>query len=305
VIVLARYLLRRVLHAVFHLAGVSVLSFAFVDLAPGDYLTDARLNPQVSAATVAGLRSEYGLDRSLPVRYASWLRSALRGDFGVSMAYGLPASQLLFPRVRNTLLLAASAVALTWFLGVPLGVWSARAQRRWPDRIIGLGASAALAIPELVMATVALFIAVRSGLLPVGGSMVLPVLVLVAGSIPVVIRHTRAAVLDVMNAPFVVAARTHGIAETTIIWRYVMRAALNPLISLGGLSIGTLLSASLLVEVIMGWPGLGPLLLDAVSARDVHVIIGSVVLSAALLIGGSLLADILLYACDPRIRVET
>jgi peptide/nickel transport system permease protein len=304
VIVLARYLLRRVLHAVFLLAGVSILSFAFVDLAPGDYLTDARLNPQVSATTVAGLRSEYGLDHPLPVRYASWLRSALRGDFGVSMAYGLPASQLLFPRVRNTLLLAASAVALTWLLGVPLGVWSAGARRRWPDRIIGFGASAALAIPELVMATVALFVAVRSGLLPVGGNMVLPVFVLVAGSIPVVIRHTRAAVLDVMNAPFVVAARTHGIAETTIIWRYAMRAALNPLISLGGLSIGTLLSASLLVEVIMGWPGLGPLLLDAVSARDVHVIIGSVVLSAALLIGGSLLADILLYACDPRIRVE-
>jgi peptide/nickel transport system permease protein len=303
--VLAGYLLRRVLHAVFLLIGVSALSFALVDLAPGDYLSDARLNPQVSAVTVGGLRAQYGLDRPLPVRYAIWLRSALRGDFGTSMAYGLPASQLLFTRVRKTLLLAVTAIAFAWLAGVPLGVWSACARRRWPDRVVSFGASTALAMPELLTCTLALFVAVRTGFFPVGGGMLLPVSVLVAGSIPVVIRHTRAAVADALDSPFVVAARAHGISENRIVWRYVLRVAANPLISLGGLSIGTLLSASLLVEVIMGWPGLGPLLLDAVSARDVHVIIGSVVLSAALLICGSLTADILLYACDPRIRVDS
>ncbi len=301
---LARFLLRRVLHAAFLLIGVSVLSFALLDLAPGDYLSDARLDPQVSASTVGGLRARYGLDRPLPVRYANWLKSALRGDFGTSMAYGLPASQLLFPRVRKTLLLASSAVVLAWLAGLPLGVWSACARGRWPDRIVSFGVSATLAMPELLTCTFALFAAVRTGLFPVAGGMFLPVLVLVAGVMPVVIRHTRASVVDALDSPFVAAGRAHGIGENRLVWCYVLRLAANPLISLGGLSLGTLLSASLLVEVIMGWPGLGPLLLEAVSARDAHIIIGSVVLSAAMLICGSLAADIALYVCDPRIRAK-
>jgi peptide/nickel transport system permease protein len=320
---LFRYLLRRSAHAAFLLFGISALCFALVDLAPGDYLTDARMNPQISAETAAGLRGKYGLDRPLPIRYSRWLRSALAGDFGISMAYNLPASELLLPRMRNTLLLATTAVALTWLLGVPLGLWAAVARGRWPDRIISFAASAALSIPELLLATVALFLAVRTGLFPLGGMMspsldgplareaadvarhlILPCAVLVLGALPVVIRHSRSAVLDVIDSPFIVAARAHGIPETRILFRYLLRAAANPLISLAGLSIGTLLSASLIVEVIMGWPGLGPLLLEAVSARDIHLITGSVVLSGAMLIFGSLLADVLLYACDPRIRVD-
>ncbi len=314
---LLRYLLRRSVHAALLLLGVSAFSFALVALAPGDYFSAEQMNPQVSAGTVEGLRTQYGLDRPLPLRYANWLGSALTGDFGVSIAYHLPASQLLFPRVRNTLLLAATAVVLAWMLGVPLGLWAATAQRRWPDWAIGFAISLALAIPEILLCALALFLAVRTGAFPVGGMvsatgsaaeilhhMALPVVVLVAGLLPVVVRHTRAAVLDIRSAPFVSAARAHGLPETTLAWKYILRAAANPLVTLAGLSIGTLLSVSLLVEVIMGWPGLGPLLLDAVSARDVHVIIGSVVLSAALLIGGSLAADILLYACDPRIRVS-
>ena len=320
-----KYLALRTLHAILLLLGISALSFALVGLAPGDYFTDARLNPRISAETVAGLRSEYGLNRPLPVRYLRWLRSALAGDLGISMAYNLPASALLAPRARNTLLLTTTALVLTWLAGVPLGLWAAVARARWPDRIISLGASAALTIPELLMAVVALLFAVWTGWLPAGGMMsaaanngpfalqavdilrhlLLPALVLVAGALPVVIRHARASVLDVIDSPFIVAARAHGICESRLVFRHILPAAANPLISLAGLSLGTLLSTSLLVEVIMGWPGLGPLLLEAVNARDVHVVVGCIVISAAFLLLGSLAADILLYACDPRIRLDT
>jgi peptide/nickel transport system permease protein len=169
--VLPKYLALRTLHAILLLLGISALSFALVDLAPGDYFTDARLNPQISAETVAGLRREYGLNRPLPVRYLRWLRSALAGDLGISMAYNLPASALLAPRARNTLLLTTSALVLTWLAGVPLGLWAAVARARWPDRIISLGASAALTIPELLMAVVALLFAVWTGWFPAGGMM--------------------------------------------------------------------------------------------------------------------------------------
>lgn len=322
---LARYIARRTLHALFLLVGVSLLSFLLLDLAPGDYFDASRLDPQISPETVAGLRHEYGLTEPLPVRYARWLVSCGGGDFGISMAYNLPAAKLLGPRARNTLLLTVTALLLAWALGVPLGVWSALRREQWPDRLIGLGASVLLTIPELLLACAALLVAAETGWLPAGGMaspgggqmalparladlvrhMILPVAVLAAGSLPLLVRHVRASVLEVCGAGFVAAARAHGIRRRRLIWRHILPAAANPLISLLGLSIGGLLSASLLVEVILGWPGLGPLLLDAIMARDVHLILGAVMLSAGFLIAGSLVSDLLLYVFDPRIRVES
>jgi len=321
---MASYITRRVIHALLLLFGISVLSFLFLDLAPGDYFAEARLDPRISAQTVAAMRTQYGLERSLPVRYGRWVQSVWHGDFGVSMAYNLPASQLLSVRIRNTLLLTLAALAITWALGVPLGIWSALRRGRWPDRIIALVTSSLLTIPELLLACAALWFVARSGYLPAGGMvsagfehmdklhqasdilrhMLLPVTVLAAGSLPLLVRHVRAGVIDAMGSSFVVAGRANGIAESRLMRRYVLRSAANPLINLMGLQLGTLLSSSLLVEAITGWPGLGTLFLDAVTARDVHLIIAPVVLSAAFLTTGSLIADLLLYACDPRIRVE-
>jgi peptide/nickel transport system permease protein len=321
----ARYIARRVLHAVLLLFGVSVFSFLLLDLAPGDYFDEARLDPQISPAEVAGLRARYGLTRPLPVRYARWVASAWAGDFGTSLAYNMPVSKLLGPRSRNTLLLTVVSLLLAWSLALPLGVWSAVHQGRWHDRLTGLAASVLLSAPELLLACAALFLAARTGWLPGGGMsspgaedlpfasrvadlarhMILPVAVLAAGSLPLLLRHVRAAVAEFLDFGFATAARAHGISPGRIVWRHVLPAAANPLISLLGLSIGGLLSASLLVEVIMGWPGLGPLFLEAVEGRDVHVIAGAVTLSACFLIAGSLVSDLLLYAFDPRIRVES
>jgi peptide/nickel transport system permease protein len=322
---LALYIARRILHALLLLIGVSLFSFLLLELAPGDYFDESRLDPQISPEAIAGLRTQYGLTKPLPVRYARWLTSAWSGDFGISMAYNMPAAKLLAPRAKNTLLLTTTVLLLAWAIGIPLGVWSAVRRGRWPDRVIALLASLLLSLPELLLACAVVFIAAQTGTLPAGGMlspgaaqmslaaraldvarhMILPVAVLVAGTMPLLLRHSQSSTAEVLDAPFVTAARAHGISRARIIWRHVLPAAANPLISLLGLSIGGLMSASLLVEVIMGWPGLGPLFLDAVAARDVHVILGSVMLSACFLIAGSLIADLALYAADPRIRVES
>jgi peptide/nickel transport system permease protein len=134
--------------------------------------------------------------------------------------------------------------------------------------------------------------------------MILPVAALVLSALPLLVRHVRAAVADVLNAPFLLAALGHGIPRRTLLYRYALPAAANPLISLLGFSIGALLSGSLLIEVVMSWPGLGPLLLEAILARDLYVVVGGILFSALFLVGGNLLADLLLYWADPRIRTE-
>jgi peptide/nickel transport system permease protein len=135
--------------------------------------------------------------------------------------------------------------------------------------------------------------------------MALPTAALVLSVLPLLVRHVRAAVSEVLDAPFLLAAEGHGIPRRTLLYRYALPAAANPLISLFGFSIGTLLSGSLLVEVVMSWPGLGPFLLEAILARDLYVVIGGVLLSTFFLVGGNFLADLLLYWADPRIRTET
>lgn len=299
-----RYLLRRLLHAVFLLAGISMLSFVLLELAPGDFLGEAKLNPQLSAATLAALRQQYGLNQSLPQKYVRWLGSLADGSLGVSFAYNLPVSTLLWPRARKTLQLTVTALLLSWMIALPLGVWSAAGRGGWLDRFAGFATSVLLALPDLVLACLALFVAVRAGWFRTN-SAVLPVTVLVLATLPTLLRHVRSALLDVASQSHVRAARSHGIAGAQLWFRWLLPAAANPLGSLLGLSIAGLVSSSLLVETILGWPGLGPLFLEAIAARDFYLVIGPVMLSAVFLIGGVLLGDLWLYIIDPRIRIQT
>jgi peptide/nickel transport system permease protein len=317
-----RYLLKRALHGVVLLVAVSVLSFALLQLAPGDFFDEMKLDPQISAQTVAQLRGEYGLDQPLPVRYVRWLRSSLHGDFGYSFAYGTPVAPLLRVRARNTLVLAGVATLLAWLLALPLGMWNAVRAGRWDDRITTGALSLSLAIPDVLVALAALLFAARTGLLPVGGMvsssfdelsavgkvrdlsvhLALPVAVLAFGLVPTLARHVRSAVAETLGLPFVRAARAHGLGGARLLFRHVLPAAANPLISLFGITLATLLSMSLLVEVIMSWPGLGPFFLEAIFARDVYIVIGTVLLAALFLVVGTLAADLMLFTADPRIR---
>jgi peptide/nickel transport system permease protein len=317
-----RYLARRAGHGVLMLFGVSMLLFLLFQAAPGDFLSEARLDSQISPQTVALLRAQYGLDQPLPVRYWQWVKSSARGEFGYSFAYNMPASTILWPRAWQTLLLSIPALIISWLIAVPLGVLVAGWKGKWADRLFSGGTSTLLALPDVLIALLALLVALKTGMFPTGGMgsvdvqnqnfwarlldlgrhMVLPVAALVVGSLTMILRHVRASVGEVLESSFMRAAEGHGLPRYKLLFRYALPAAANPLISLFGLSVALLLSVSLLIEVVMSWPGIGPLLLEAILARDLFVVIGAVMLATVFLIGGNLLADLLLYALDPRIR---
>jgi peptide/nickel transport system permease protein len=319
-----KYLGRRLAHGILLLIGASVLCFLFTDLAPGSFFDEMKLNPQISPGTVAALRTQYGLDQPTPVRYFLWVESVFRGEWGYSFAYNSPVSSLLWVRARNTLLLTGVATLLAWLIALPLGVWIAGHPGRWNDRLCMGSTSILLSIPELVLALGFLCLAVRTHALPVGGMaaagsdqlgrwsmlgdllthMIIPVLTLILAGLPVLLRHVRTCVAEVMKAPFIDAARGHGISNARVLFRYALPAAANPLISLFGFSVGGLLSGSLLVEVITGWPGLGPLLLEATLSRDLYVVVGVVMSSTVFMILGNFLADVMLVAADPRVRMQ-
>jgi peptide/nickel transport system permease protein len=300
--VIQHYLFRRLLHALFLLAGISVLSFVLLGIAPGDFLGEARISPQMGPQTLAALSEQYGLNKSLLQKYLYWLGSVAKGDLGVSFAYNLPVSALLWPRAWKTLQLTTTALALSWLIAVPLGVWSAANRSGILDRAVSALISLLIAIPDLVLACAALFVAVRIGWFRAGNA-ALPVTVLVLGAVPVLLRHVRGAILSVVDQAFVRAARAHGIGGARLWFVWLLPAAAHPLISLFGLSVAGLISSSLLVEAVLGWPGLGPLFLEAISARDFYLVIDPVMLSAMFLMAGTLLSDALLYTLDPRIRV--
>jgi len=319
---LVKYLARRVIRAIFLLIGVSALCFLFTEMAPGSFFDEMRANPQISPETIAGLRAQYGLDQPLAVRYGRWVKSALRADLGYSIAYNTPVAPLLWSRAKNTLLLALTAMILTWIVSVPVGLWAASWRGGWLDRGITVLSSLLIAVPEIVIAIALLAAAVRWRLAPVGGMvstsiesmsewarlkdlaahLELPVLILALCESAIIVRHVRASGLEVLNASYVRAARGLGITRVRLLFRHVLPAAANPAISLFGFSLGGLVSGSLLVEVICGWPGLGPLVLDATLSRDLYVVMGGIMFSALFMAGGNLVADILLMLCDPRIR---
>ena len=206
---------------------------------------------------------------------------------------------------------------------MPLGLWAARNRGRVLDRLCTGATSTLLALPDLLIGLFMLLVALKTGLFPTGGMFspgstdgdlgqrglaisrmhaFLPLCAIVVSTLPMILRHVRASAIEATQAPAVRAARGHGIRGWRLDLRYVLTIAANPLISLAGLSIAGLLSASLLIEVVMSWPGLGPLLVEALLARDVHVVLGASMLATVFLIGGNLLADLTLFAVDPRIR---
>jgi peptide/nickel transport system permease protein len=318
------YIGRRLVRALLLLFGVSALCFLFTEMAPGSFFDEMRLNPQISPETISNLRSHYGLDQPLPVRYGRWMKSALHGDLGFSIAYNLPVAPLLWTRAKNTLLLTTTALLLTWLISVPLGVSAANRRDGWLDKAITLASSFLVSVPELVIAVGLLAIAVRWRILRVGGMMspdyegfsaweklqditlhlALPVLILVLCETAVIVQHVRASVLEVLDAPYVQAARGFGVSRVRLLFRHILPVAANPAISLLGFSLAGLLSGSLMVEVVCGWPGLGPMILEATLSRDLYLVIGGIMFSAVFMVGGNLVADALLLAIDPRIRRE-
>ena len=317
-----RYVSRRLLSGVVLLLLISVLIFALAEVAPGDFLSRLELDSGLSPEDIESLRQRHGLSGGVARRYFSWISSVVSGEFGYSLTYGISVGDLLLPRARNTLLLTVLASTISWALALALGTWGAWREGGWIDRFT-LGANAVLlALPQLLLGLGCLFWAAWSGLFPLGGMtsldfedlgpmgrvldlawhLALPVTALVLGSLPVLTSHVRAALLEVKQAGFLRAARGHGLSPTRLLLAHALPAAANPLISLFGFSLASLLSGAVLIEVVLDWPGMGRLLIEAIGKRDLHVVLGATLLSAVFVILGQLVADLLLHAADPRIR---
>jgi peptide/nickel transport system permease protein len=320
--VIANYISRRAARGLYILFAVSLCSFILSVLAPGDFYAEARLNPQISRRALVALQSQHRLAQPLPMKYLDWLESVVRGEWGFSLSYNMDVWPLLRSRLLNTLLLTITATVLAWFIAVPAGIWLASTGRTL-NRLMGRGALALLlATPELLVVLIFQLIAVRSHYIPVGGMfsldwpqmnlwnrvqdlarhLSLPVTVLALSALPVLTMHTASSIAEVLETRFIRGARANGIPRWRLLWRHALPAAAHPLIAMLGLSAGSLLSASVLVETSTGWPGLGRVMLEATLERDVEVVIGIVTLSAVFLIAGNFLADLLLYVVDPRIR---
>ncbi len=317
------YILRRLLGVVPLLLCISVLSFGLLSLAPGDYLTSLKNNRDISPEFIEKLRAEYGLDRHPVQQYVAWLGKAVRLDFGYSFSYRIPVSTLLAQRWPATAALAVTSMLFAWIIAVPLGVLAAIYQGSWFDRVSSGLAAFALSVPELFLALLAVYCAATTGWFPVGGltsvdfefmslgekildvahHMVLPTLVLGVGSVAGLMRIMRANFLDTIRADYVTTARAKGVPEGWVMFRHVLRNAINPLVTILGYSIAGLLSGSLIVENIMSFPGLGQLTYEAFMREDIYVVMASIVVASLLLALGNLIADLLLAAADPRIRV--
>ena len=319
-----RFIAKRLLHMIPLLVGVSLLAFAVMSLAPGDYLSSMRANPQINPDTIEALRVKFGLDRPWYVQYGHWLWSVLHLDFGESFAYHQPVFRIIKTRMFNTFILALSSMVIAWGVAIPLGVISAVKQYSWADRSASFMAFVGLSVPTVLSGLLALLLAAKTGWFPTFGTqapnyeylsafgriadrlhhLILPSLVLGLSSLAGLMRQMRGSLLEQLRADFVTTARAKGLSERRVVYKHALRNAINPLVTLFGYSLGSLLSGALIVEVIMSWPGLGRLVIDAINQRDQYLYMAALMMAAVMRILGNLAADILLAMVDPRIRYE-
>ena len=320
------YIVKRLIQAVITLLLASAFSFLVVQLAPGDFLTPFRQNPDISPETLALLEQQFGLDRPVWFQYWSWLKQVVtQFNFGISFAYQRPALEILWERVPNTLLISAASIVVTWAIAIPLGIISAVNQNRWPDRLLRVLSYIGQGFPTLITGLLLLFFAqLTTPLFPVGGRtslyhedlnwigqildvgwhLILPTLALSITSFAGLQRLMRGQLLDVLRQDYIQTARAKGLPENKVIYVHALRNAINPLITILGFEFSSLLSGSFIVENYFSWPGLGTLTLEAVQQQDLYLIMASLVLGAVMLIIGNLLADLALSFVDPRIKVS-
>ena len=322
---MARFVVRRLLQMIPLLVGITFLSFVVVDLAPGDFFSTLRLNPSISPDLIRQMEAEFGYGQPLLVRYGRWVWRVLHLDFGVSVAYRVAVLDLIASRALNTLILSVASMVFTWALAIPLGTAVALRRGSVTDRALSFLSFLGMSVPSFFLAFLLMYLALETGWFPVGGTtsvdyplldpmekiadraahLVLPVIVLGTSGMASLMRLMRSNVLEIQNADYVRTARAKGLPEWRVVGKHILRNALNPFVTLAGYELGTLLGGAALVEAVMNLQGLGTLMLDAVRSLDLYLVMGSVLMSAVLLLVGNLLADVALTLIDPRIEFTT
>jgi peptide/nickel transport system permease protein len=313
----ARYILRRLILVIPVLAGVTIINFALINLAPGSPV-DALVDPLAGPEARQQMERQLGLDQPIYVRYLDWAGQLLQGNLGYSYADYRPVSVTIAERVLPTLALTSSAFILAFSLALVLGTASAVRPYSWVDHLATFAGIAGVSIPSFFFGLAAIYLlSLKVPLFPSGGMLqtgapftvqdfvahlILPAVALALFDIGSLVRYTRASMLEVLHQDYIRTARAKGTPNDRILIGHALRNGLNPLITQVGLAVPRLLGGAVVVEFVFQWPGMGRLALEAILHRDYPVLMGLNLMIAVLVILGSLAADVLYSVADPRIR---
>lgn len=301
------YALKRLLQSVFVLLGITLVTFLLVFLLPAD---PARMIAGRSAtvATVESIRHELGLDRPLPVQYASYLSGLLRGDLGRSYAQRARVSDLIASRFMPTVQLALAGIFFELLIGLPAGILAATRRGTRVDQAVMALAFVGVSAPQFVVGLILIYLfAYLLPVFPLGGygtplHLVLPAVAVGLAGGGWYARVTRSATIDVLRQDYVRTARAKGVMPTRVVLKHVLKNAVLPVVALVGLDIGVFMGGIVVVESVFGWPGIGQMIWQAIQLVDIPVIMGGVLVTALFVVVGNLVADLVYPALDPRIR---
>lgn len=315
------YLIRRIVQSIPTLFFLTLISFTFIQLAPGD-VVDVLIDPLVAREqgpeAVAARRRELGLDQPAPIQYVNWLKEAVRGNLGYSFIYRRAVTEMIAERLWGTLQLTIPALILAVILGLAAGIVSSLKRYSLLDHFLSLVSYGAWSLPNFFLGLILIYlVSVQLKWLPSAGMftpgketdwvdrlqhLILPVSVLGVQFLGLFTRQTRSAMLDVITADFVNTARAKGLREPHIILRHILPNALIPIITIVGLSLPLLVTGALITEIVFTWSGMGSLTLNAILSRDYPVLMGVILIVGLGVVFFNLLTDLLYAVVDPRIR---
>ncbi len=325
------YIIRRSLIAIPTLLGISIIGFVIIQLPQGDYLDrkiqqlEQEYGDSSSLAQVDELRARYGLDKPMWVRYIKWIYGFVQGNFGESFEYEVEVSELIWDRIAFTLLISIGSLIFTYIVAIPLGIYSATHQYKWSDNLLTFMSFVGMSLPAFLVSLALMVFAFKVFRVPLFGlfssyyegapwtwgkigdlltHLWIPVIVIGLNGTAGLMRIMRGNLLDVLGQPFVQTARAKGLKESVVVVKHAVRIAINPLISILGMSLPTILSGAAIVSIVLGLPTVGPLLLRSLLNEDVYLAGTLIMMYSILLVAGNLLADIALAWVDPRIRYE-
>lgn len=313
-----KYIIKRILDAIPLLIIVSILSFLIINLAPGDPV-NMFINPETATqAQLEAVRANLGLDKPIYIRYFLWLKNVVRFDFGTSFLHSRPVWDLIKEKIPATLSLALVATIISFLVAIPAGIISALKKNTAVDYFFSTISFIGVSLPSFWFGLMLILLfCLKLRWLPTGGMrenfdefvlidrikhLILPSIVLAMGSMAAKMRYMRSSMLEVIRQDYIRTARSKGLSEKIVIFKHALRNSLLPIITMLGFIIPSLLGGAAITETIFSWPGLGRLAVEANFMRDYPVLMGTTMVSAVLVILGSLIADILYAVADPRIK---
>jgi len=329
------YLIRRLIFAVVLVFLSTVLSFTILRASPGEPGAES-INPRWSKEYIQERKRKFGLDRPSVQQYFLWLgvehildreepKGLLQGDLSYSIQYDQPVKDIIGSRLLATLVLNVLTLLFTWLVAIPLGIWAAVKQYKWPDKILSVLSFTGMSLPGFFMALLLLWIfASHLNILPAGGlasidhdqmntadaikdyalHLIIPVAVLTFGALASLQRIMRGNMLEVLREQYVVTARAKGLPENRVIYKHALRNAINPLITILGFEFAGLFGGAALLENVINYPGLGQLILQALRAKDQPLVMATFLIGSVMLVLGNLGAELLLAVVDPRVSYD-